>query len=92
MSKKCSGEDCTNPVQWVCECKANNYLCTDHLNSHFKKFGRHGLDSLFIEPKEDQKAKILIQMNDKLKRFNIIEEELQKTATWLLILFSIFKK
>ena len=81
MSKKCSGEVCTNTVQWVCECKVNNYFCTDHLNSHFKKFGRHGLDSLFIEPDEDQKTKILMQMNEKLKRFKIIEDEWRNSAT-----------
>ena len=84
MSRKCSARVCKNPVQWVCECKMSNYYCTDHLNSHFRKFGCHGLNSLFIELEEDQKAKLLMQMNEKLKRINIIEDEWRNTSTSMI--------
>ena len=84
MSKKCCFEGCKDSVEWVCECKTNNYFCYVHLGLHFKRIGRHGLDSLFIEPDKSQKAKILLQFNEKLENLNRLEAQWRDTCTSII--------
>ena len=68
MAKRCANEGCKKLPKLSCECKINNYFCSEHFIVHMDKIGNaHNSTALFMTVEGDLKENIIKGIDGKCR-------------------------
>lgn len=82
--KKCEYEKCQKNAKSVCDCKSKNLYCAKHLISHISKIGMHPVASIFVEIDEQDKGKILKDIDRQVNGLIEIRNEAGKFCSEMI--------
>ena len=85
MLKKCIENNCIREITSSCNCKDPEiYICDDHITEHIRLPGRHTLESLIIEIKDNSKYQIMPQLKEIIKSLKELKKNVFTNAKQLI--------